>query len=97
LVGEGESMRKVLALVALFALAVAFATPLNPPPAQPPYGEMTNDVKVTGSYTLTQNVVYDYLTCYKGPCPIGAIGEWCKVFLKNGYVIGYGFPDEEAC
>ena len=59
-------MRKVLALVALLALAVALATPLNPPPAQAPYVEMTNDVKVTGSYTLTQNIV---CLLYTSPSP----------------------------
>ena len=67
-------MRKVLALatLALMAAFVLSATPLNPPPCQAPYVEMTNDVKVTGSFTLTQEAIYDYDTCYDPTtgCPL---------------------------
>ena len=76
-------MRKVLALMALTLAALTFATPLNPPPCQAPYVEMTNDVKVTGSFTLTQEAIYDYETCYLGSCPVCTGTTCCKDFVKE--------------
>jgi len=76
-------MRKVLALMALFLAVAVLATPLNPPPCQAPFVDMTQDVKVTGSFTYTFDASYDYKTCYVGECPVFTGEACCKDFYEE--------------